>query len=56
MKRTGAYDSSMETSQGQRMNTLTKLMSRDSYSSLAIEQLPQQEKALEQTRELEVTD
>lgn len=55
-ERVGAYDSGKEISQVKRMNTLAKLMSRDNYSSLAIEHLPPQERILEQTRELELTD
>ncbi|GGY61524.1 conjugative relaxase [Cellvibrio zantedeschiae] len=50
----GAYDSGQAISEEQRMITLAKLMSRDNYSSLAIEHLPQREKSYERSIEYEI--
>ncbi|MFV1873825.1 MAG: MobF family relaxase [Oleiphilus sp.] len=55
-ERAGAYDTGKAITDSERMDTLSKLMCRDNYSSLAIEHLPEQQIAIEETVELEIMD
>lgn len=55
-ERAGAYDTGKTITDSQRMNTLANLMSRDNYSSLAIEHLVEKQMEVDKAVELEMMD